>query len=466
MNGKIINLWSDVIEIEFPKNNLPKVNYLLTLHNGKTYLLVKRILNDTTVRAIIIYNSQEISINDEVTNLGHSFMVPVGKNSLNNIYSFKGEALLPENSYYGTEKVEMNSTVNEERFLSNRVEFIETGIKAIDFFIPIIKGYKLGIFGGAGVGKTVLMKEMIFNINKQSENTSNIFIGSGERSREAIELYNELNSSNLMNKSAMYISKMNESPGARMSIVPIGVTAAEYLRDKENQDVLLFIDNIYRFLQAENETSASLGKRPSVGGYQSTLESDVANIEDRLYKNDNGSITSFQTMFLPMDDLSDPSAVAVFNHLDGSLVLSRAQSAKNIFPAFDPLASQSNSVSEEYLGRKHFEAIIEAKRVLKAYKDLEDVILILGFDELDEESKNTVKKALQLENFFTQNFFMTEHFTKSPGVFVSMEDTVDSVIRILEGKYLKQSPEIFQYVGSNLNIPTDEELELNNSSSE
>ncbi|AKF41048.1 ATP synthase F0F1 subunit beta [Mycoplasmopsis canis] len=457
MTGKIINLWSDVIEVQFSKENLPKVNYLLTLHYGKTFLLVKRILNDTTVRAIIIYNSQEISINDEVTNLGHSFMVPVGKDSLNNIYSFRGEALLPQ--YSNPTRVEMNSTINNERFLSNNIEFIETGIKAIDFFIPIIKGYKLGIFGGAGVGKTVLMKEMIFNINKQSENTSNIFIGSGERSREAIELYNELDSSNLMDKSVMYISKMNESPGARMSIVPIGVTAAEYLRDNEKQDVLLFIDNIYRFLQAENETSATLGKRPSVGGYQSTLESDVASIEDRLFKNENGSITSFQTMFLPMDDLSDPSAVAVFNHLDGSLVLSRAQSAKNIFPAFDPLASQSNSVSAELLGKKHFDAIVEAKRVLKAYKDLEDVILILGFNELDEESKNTVRKALQLENFFTQNFFMTEHFTKAPGVFVPLEDTVDSVIRILEGKYLKQSPEIFQYIGSNLDIPTDEELE-------
>lgn len=457
MYGKILNLWSDVLEIEFDQYNLPKVNHLLTLHNGATYLLVKRILDKTTVRAIIIYSSQEISINDQVTNLGHSFMVPVGKDSLNNIYSFRGEALLPQD--YPPLKVEMNSTINNARFLSNKFEFIETGIKAIDFFMPIIKGYKLGIFGGAGVGKTVLMKEMIFNINRQSSNTSNIFIGSGERSREAIELYNELKSSNLMDKSVLYVSKMNESPGARMSIVPIGVTAAEYLRDENKQDVLLFVDNIYRFLQAENETSATLGKRPSVGGYQSTLESDVAAIEDRLFKNENGSITSFQTMFLPMDDLSDPSAVAVFNHLDGSLVLSRAQSAKNIFPAFDPLASQSNSVSAELLGKKHFDAIIEAKRILKAYKDLEDVILILGFDELDDESKNTVKKALQLENFFTQNFFMTEHFTKSPGVFVPLNDTVDSVIRILEGKYLKQSPEIFQYVGSNLDIPTDEELE-------
>ncbi|SYV89776.1 ATP synthase F1 subunit beta [Metamycoplasma alkalescens] len=438
---------------------MPLVNHLLTTNNGKTYLLVKRILDEETIRAIIIYSSKPINIDDEVINTNQSFMVPVGKNSKNNIYSFEGKPLL-EDRKTEPKYIEMNSIINNERYLDNKLEIIETGIKAIDFFIPIIKGYKLGIFGGAGVGKTVLMKEIIFNVNKENQKTSNIFIGSGERSREAIELFNELESSNLMKDSSMYISKMNESPGARMSIVPIGITAAEYLRDFEKEDVLLFIDNIYRFVQAENEVSASLGKKPSVGGYQSTLESDVANIENRMFRNQNGSITSFQTIFLPMDDLSDPSAVAVFNHLDGNLVLSRNQTAKNIFPAFDPLASSSNSVDEKIIGKKHFEAILETKRILKAYKDLEDVIMILGFDELDEQSKKTVKIALQLENFFTQNFFMTEHFTKSPGVYVPLSQTIESVQRILDGKYLKQSPEIFAYVGSNLNIPTDEELGL------
>ncbi|BAP39719.1 ATP synthase beta chain [Metamycoplasma canadense] len=457
--GKIIKLWSDVVEIKFNKKDLPLVNQLLTTNNGMTYLLVKRIIDEETIRAIIIYSSKEININDEIVNTKKSFMVPVGSESKNNIYSFEGKPLL-EDRKTKPKYIEMNSIINNERYLDNKLEVIETGIKAIDFFMPIIKGYKLGIFGGAGVGKTVLMKEIIFNVNKKSTKTSNIFIGSGERSREAIELFNELESSNLMKDSAMYISKMNESPGARMSIVPIGITAAEYLRDYEKGNVLLFIDNIYRFVQAENEVSASLGKKPSVGGYQSTLESDVANIENRLFKNKNGSITSFQTIFLPMDDLSDPSAVAVFNHLDGNLVLSRNQTAKNIFPAFDPLASSSNSVDEKIIGKKHFDAILETKRILKAYKDLEDVIMILGFDELDEQSKITVKKALQLENFFTQNFFMTEHFTKSPGVYVSLDETVESVQRILDGKYIKQTPEIFAYVGSNLNIPTDEELGL------
>ncbi|WP_373435150.1 MSC_0618 family F1-like ATPase beta subunit [Metamycoplasma equirhinis] len=456
MNGVVKKIWSDIVEIKFSKTSLPKINTLLTLHGGKTFVLVKRIIDEVTVRAIIVYSSKDISINEEVTNTKKSFLVPVGQLSKNNIYNFWGNPLIETG--IKPKYVEMNSTLASTRFLDSKIEIVETGIKAIDFFMPIIKGYKLGIFGGAGVGKTVLMKEIIFNVNKKQQSTSNIFIGSGERSREAIELYDELKSSNLMENSSMYISKMNESPGARTSIVPIGLTAAEYLRDVDKEDVLLFIDNIYRFVQAENEVSASLGKKPSVGGYQSTLESDVANIEDRMFKNENGSITSFQTIFLPMDDLSDPSAVAVFNHLDGNLVLSREQTSKNIFPAFDPLASSSNSVNEKIIGKRHYDAIVETKKILKAYKDLEDVILILGFDELDKENKIIVKKALQLENFFTQNFFMTEHFTKSPGTYVSLNDTVESVIRILEGKYINQSPEIFSYVGSNLNIPTDDDL--------
>ncbi|ENY69037.1 ATP synthase beta chain [Mycoplasmopsis bovigenitalium 51080] len=458
MTGKILQFNSDVLDIQFSASKLPKVNHLLTLHGSKTYLLVKRVVSDTVVKAIVIYAAQPIALDDKVTNTNKSFMVPVGINSKNNIYSFEGKPLLK--STITPKYVEMNSTINHNKFINTNTEIIQTGIKAIDFFIPIVKGYKIGIFGGAGVGKTVLMKEIIFNVNNNIKQTSNIFIGSGERSREGIELYNELKESNLLQNSIMFISKMNESPGARMSIVPIGITAAEYLRDQDKEDVLLFIDNIYRFVQAENEVSSSLGKKPSVGGYQSTLESDVANVQHRLFKNENGAITSFQTMFLPMDDLSDPSAVAVFNHLDGNLVLSRAQTAKNIFPAFDPLASQSNSVNENIIGKRHFDAIIETKKILKTYKDLEDVILILGFDELDDESKTIVKKALQLENFFTQNFFMTEHFTKSPGQFVKIEDTVESVWKILNGEYIKQSPEIFSYVGSALDIPTDKELGL------
>ena len=451
-NGRVIKIWSDIVEVEF-KNELPALNHLLTTHDGNTFLLVKRLVDATHARAIVVYASKELAINDVIVNTNKSFMVPVGNDAKNNIYNFWGNPLLKTDKK--PQYVEMNSTILNERYVDKSVEIVETGIKAIDFFMPILKGYKLGIFGGAGVGKTVLMKEIIFNLNRHKQANSNIFIGSGERSREAIELYDELNASNLMPNSVMFISKMNEAPGARSSIVPIGITAAEYLRDQNKENVLLFIDNIYRFIQAENEVSTALGKKPSVGGYQSTLESDVTHVQNRLFKNKNGSITSFQTIFLPMDDLSDPSAVAVFNHLDGKLVLSRAQAAKNIFPAFDPLASSTNAIDPKIIGQRHYDAIIETKKVLKAYKDLEDVILILGFDELDAESKIIVKKALQLEMFFTQNFFMTEHFTKAPGQFVPLKETVESVIRILEGGYLKQNPESFAYIGSNKDIPQD-----------
>ncbi|EDU06548.1 MSC_0618 family F1-like ATPase beta subunit [Ureaplasma urealyticum] len=451
-NGRVIKIWSDIVEVEF-KNELPALNHLLTTHDGNTFLLVKRLVDATHARAIVVYASKELAINDVIVNTNKSFMVPVGNDAKNNIYNFWGNPLLKTDKK--PQYVEMNSTILNERYVDKSVEIVETGIKAIDFFMPILKGYKLGIFGGAGVGKTVLMKEIIFNLNRHKQANSNIFIGSGERSREAIELYDELNASNLMPNSVMFISKMNEAPGARSSIVPIGITAAEYLRDQNKENVLLFIDNIYRFIQAENEVSTALGKKPSVGGYQSTLESDVTHVQNRLFKNKNGSITSFQTIFLPMDDLSDPSAVAVFNHLDGKLVLSRTQAAKNIFPAFDPLASSTNAIDPKIIGQRHYDAIIETKKVLKAYKDLEDVILILGFDELDAESKIIVKKALQLEMFFTQNFFMTEHFTKAPGQFVPLKETVESVIRILEGKYLKQNPESFAYIGSNKDIPQD-----------
>ncbi|ADE19450.1 MSC_0618 family F1-like ATPase beta subunit [Mycoplasma crocodyli] len=460
MNGIITSISTDVVSVKFKVGAMPKTNNVLTMHNGKTLLLVKSAIDEKTVTAIVVYNVAPIKINEEVYDTGKTFMVPIGNEAKGHVYDFSGKVIdsLPvkEQIRY----VEMNTTIPKQNIVKVNQEILETGIKVIDFFIPIFKGYKLGIFGGAGVGKTVLMKEIIFNTLKQNNTDSSIFIGSGERSREGIELYEELINSKLMNNSMMFISKMNESPGARMNIVPIGITSAEYLRDIQRENVLLFIDNIYRYIQAGNEASASLGKKPSIGGYQSTLDSDVATIEDRLFANENGSITSFQTVFLPMDDISDPSAVAIFNHLDATLVLSRELTSKNIFPAIDPISSSSNTLDEKVLGKAHYDAIIETKKILKKYEELEDVISIFGVDDLDEENKEIVHKALQLQNFFTQNFFMTEHFTKEPGVYVPMEETIKSVIKILDGKYMKQSPEIFSYVGGNSSIPTDEELGL------
>ncbi|MEE3928181.1 F0F1 ATP synthase subunit beta [Mycoplasmopsis ciconiae] len=446
MSAKISKLWNDVIEVEFKNENAASVDYILTTEDKLATFIVKKIINDSKVYAVVIDSSRNLKLNEALVNTNQKFQVAVGESAKNNIFDVKGNSLLNKND--DLKYVEINSTIKNNDNYQVQNEILETGIKAIDFFIPILKGSKIGVFGGAGVGKTVLMKEIIFNLSKNQNKTSSIFIGSGERSREGVELYNDLKFSNLMKNSSMYVSKMNEAAGARMTIVPAGITAAEYLRDTQKENVLLFIDNIFRFLQAGSEVSASLDKKPSLGGYQSTLNTEISAVENRLFSNQNGSITSFQTVFLPMDDLSDPSAVAIFNHLNGSLVLSRDVAAQNIFPAFDALNSSSSSVDPKIIGQQHYEAILETKRVLQKYKELEDVILILGFDELDEESKRVVKIALQLQNFFSQYFFMTEHFTHEKGVFVPREKTIESVSRILNGEFLEIPAEKFAYIQS------------------
>lgn len=484
MNGVVTKIWIDVIEVSFSiSKNLPKVNTVLVSDPKNCVLLVKKILNPNQVLAIVIDSLKPIKINDKMVNTNKSFLVQVGKNSKGHIFDYSGISYLKQDK--PAKLVEMDSTIKPFKQFSTEYEVIETGIKAIDFFIPILKGSKIGIFGGAGVGKTVLMKEIIFNLlnknellkkhydiiqteshSQQLENhpfkdpnkkqTTAIFVGCGERSREAVELYKELKESDLMKDSVIYVSRMNEFSGSRMSIVPIGVTAAEYLRDEEKNDVLLFVDNIFRYLQAGSEVSSSLDKKPSIGGYQPTLNTDIAYIQNRLFANENGSITSFQTVFLPLDDLNDPSAVATFKHLTSSLVLSREITANNIYPAFDPIASNSDSVDIKIIGKKHYEAILEAKLILKQYKDLEDVIFILGYDSLNPESKEIVKKAKQLQNFFSQNLHMSASFTRVSGVYVPLEKTVDCVCKILAGEYSQIDPENFLYIDTTAKF--DEEI--------
>ncbi|MFV8476422.1 MSC_0618 family F1-like ATPase beta subunit [Mycoplasma sp. BRA290] len=444
--GIVTKIWTDVVEVSFPKDQLPKINNILASASDQTHLLVKKIVNENIVYAVIIDANETIAIDQEYFDTNNTFMVPVGPSAKNNIFDVMGRSL--NNPQASFKRVPMDSTIVTNNDFNFEPQILETGIKAIDFFIPILKGSKIGIFGGAGVGKTVLMKEIIFNLSKKEKNTSSIFIGAGERSREGVELYDDLTKSDLMKSSMMFISKMNESAGARMSIVPVGITAAEYLRDNEKENVLLFIDNIFRFLQAGNEISASLDKKPSLGGYQATLNTEISSVENRLFSNQNGSITSFQTVFLPMDDLSDPSALAVFNHLGGSLVLSRDVVAKNIYPAFDPLESSSATVDVKIIGQKHYDAIMEVKKILQRYKELEDVILILGIEELDDDSKLIVKKALQLQNFFSQYFHTTQHFTQMPGVYVPLSKTIESVERIINGEFIDVNPEKFSFIAT------------------
>lgn len=461
MTGKITQIWNNVVEVAFDKvgDECLKIDHVISMHDGKTTLLIKRIISNQLVRAVIVSAIKEIAVNDVVLNTFKTLQVPVGDHAKNKVFDILGNQINKEVSSEKTPLyVDMNSLTPKLKKLDSVQKIIPTGIKVVDFFTPIVEGYKLGIFGGAGVGKTVLMKEIIFNAARLEQKTTPIFIGSGERSREGLELYEDLKESSLMKDAIMYVSQMNETPAARMSIIPYGITAAEYLRDTKKENVFLFIDNIYRFIQATNEVSSSLGKKTSIGGYHSTLDTDLSLVQDRLYVNENGSITSFQTVFLPMDDLSNPAAFSLFSHLDGSLVLSREQMAKNIFPAFDPLESNANSINPNIIGYKHYDAIIRAKGILKKFKDLEDVILVLGIDELDAESRRVVKIALQLQNFFTQRFFMAENFTKEPGDYVNMQDTIDSVIRIIDGEFVNQPAESFSFIGSNLHMKTDKEL--------
>ncbi|WGI37033.1 MSC_0618 family F1-like ATPase beta subunit [Mesomycoplasma lagogenitalium] len=465
MQGKIVKIWSDVIEVQFSSLSTYKIDLeigqVIYLHNKKTVLLIEKIISPLVVRAIIIVADREIQINDIAICEGKKMQVPVGKNTKGKVFDITGKDLnFSQNFKY----IDIDSTISSPSYKIEKRNFLETGIKAIDFFVPIFDGTKLGIFGGAGVGKTVLMKELIFNLSNFYKETDKhdvtaIFVGVGERIREGQELIYELSKSKLLDKSIIFISQMNETPGSRNKILPMGITAAEYLRDVEKENVLLFVDNIYRFIQAGNELSASLGKKPSSAGYQPTLQSEVSYIQERLNTNENGSITSFQTIFLPMDDISDPGSVAVFNHLDSSLVLSRDISSEGLFPAIDPLASNSNLLNINNIGKEHYDAVIEAKRILQKYKELKDMILILGIDQLEYENWVIVRKAMQLTNFFTQRFSTASQFTKESGVFVKIEDTIKSVINIIEGKYLNRNPDDFLYINSTLDFKTDSELE-------
>lgn len=457
--GRVVKITSDIIEVNFEENkDKIEIGQTLFLHDEKTVLLIDSISNSKIAICIILTQKYSIKINDLVINKNQVLQVPVGAQASGKVFNILGKCLNNKNMT-SFQTIPVDSTIKREIEFDQNPTLIETGIKVIDFFLPLVKGNKLGIFGGAGVGKTVIMKELIFNSSKIDESTFSTFIGSGERSREGEELYSELEKANLLKNSTMFISQMNEEPGARMNILPVGITFAEYMRDIEKRNVLLFIDNIYRYIQAGNELSASLGKKPSSAGYQPTLASEVSTIQERLNRTKNGAITSFQTIFLPSDDITDPAAVAIFSHLDGSLVLNREIAASGIYPAFDPLASSSNNISPELIGYKHYEALVEVKSILQKYKELEDLILILGIEDLEESNKIIVRKALQLKNFFSQNFNTASDFTNEPGDFITREDTINSIIQIINGDFLRRSPDDFLYISTTFNFQTDFELE-------
>ncbi|MCK5867206.1 MAG: F0F1 ATP synthase subunit beta [Mycoplasmataceae bacterium] len=462
MNGKIIRLLSDIIFVEFPKGKVPAIGTILKTKTG-AILSTSVALDEKVVKAIIIKKDSFLSIGEVVSSTGKPIQAPVGKEALGRIFNVLGDSIdgKPISDKIKYENVSIKKSI--KKGFTQKEKRLNTGIKAIDFFVPILEGDKIGLFGGAGVGKTLVIKELINNITKNSKNKkyNSIFAGIGERSREGEELYRELKESKLIDSIMLYFAQMNETPGARMNIIYSAITSAEYFRDVLKQDTLMFIDNIYRFTQAGSELSSSLGNIPSQSGYQPTLMTEISNVQERLSNSQTGSITSFETVFVPADDITDPATVNIFSHLDGSLVLDRAIAAAGRYPAIDPLQSSSSNIQEDFVGKKHVVAVAAVKKHLQRFDELEDLLAILGMDGISEEDRLIVSRSRKLINFFTQNFFTAEEFTLKKGELVSIEDVINGVNLIMNGTFDEIEPSEFRFIGSIENVLAKMELNKN-----
>lgn len=447
MTGKVIALNSDVIDIQFPKSSLPQMGIILRTESGAV-LSTEIILDEQTVRAIVLSQNANISLNENVESTDKPLQVPVGEKILGRIFNVFGEPL--DNKPHDPEQVFENVEVVKSSQNTNFIlkdKRISTGIKVIDFFIPILEGDKIGMFGGAGVGKTLVIKEIINNLTKRVNGSYSLFVGIGERSREGEELYRELLESNLLDKVSLIFAQMNGTPGARMKVIYSALTMAEYFRDHDKKGTYMFIDNVYRYVQAGSEISSSLGRIPAQSGYQPTLASDISIVQERISNTKNGSITAFETVFVPADDITDPAVVAIFAHLDSSLVLDRKYAAEGKYPAISPLASSSNNLSEEVVGRRHLSAVLEAKKHLQRYDELADLLMVLGQDGISGEDQKIVKRARMIQNFFTQNFFVAENYTQRAGEFVPLEKVIEGVEKIVAGDFDEIDPTDFFYIG-------------------
>lgn len=444
---KVISVSSDVIDVQFTKSTLPSIGTILKTKSN-SILSTEMIISDTSVRAIIISGGENIEIGEEVKSTNKPLQAPIGKKSLGRIFNVMGETIdgKPASKDQKYQDVKIYKTVNKGFTKKDRQ--LITGIKAIDFFIPVMEGDKIGMFGGAGVGKTLVIKELINNITKSNKKFNSIFTGIGERSREGEELYRELVESKLIDSTMLYFAQMNDQPGARMKVIYSAITSAEYFRDEMKEDTLMFIDNIYRFTQAGSELSSSLGNIPSQSGYQPTLMTEISNVQERLSNSQTGSITSFQTVFVPADDITDPATVNIFSHLDGSLVLDRAIAAAGRYPAISPLQSSSNNLNISLVGERHMNAVMETKKYLQRFEELEDLLAILGLDGVSEEDRMIVARARKLLNFFTQSFFTAEDLTTRKGQFIDLEDTIDGVERIISGEFDDIDPSEFLYIST------------------
>ena len=447
--GSVAQVMGPVIDVRFEDGELPAIYNALTVPVGDTTLTVEvaQHIGDNTVRCVAMASTDGLQRGAAVTDTGAPISVPVGKATLGRIFNVLGEAVDNQPAPESDQRWNIHRPAPAYDELSTSTEILETGIKVVDLICPYSKGGKIGLFGGAGVGKTVLIMELINNIAKQHGGLS-VFTGVGERTREGNDLYNEMKESGVLEKTALVYGQMNEPPGARMRVGLSGLTMAEYFRDTEGQDVLLFIDNIFRFTQAGSEVSALLGRMPSAVGYQPTLANEMGALQERITSTKKGSITSVQAVYVPADDLTDPAPATTFAHLDATTVLSRSIASQGIYPAVDPLESTSRILSPDVLGEEHYRVAREVQRILQRYNELMDIIAIMGMDELSDEDKLLVQRARKIQRFLSQPFFVSEKFTGIEGTYVPLSETVRGFKEIIEGKHDDLPESAFLFVGT------------------
>ena len=434
-NGKIVQVMGPVVDVEFPDNDLPYIKDALEVdnHGKKCVMEVAQHVGNNTVRCIMLSASEGLSRDMEVVATGSGIKVPVGNQTLGRLFNVLGETIDGKEDLSDTEHWVIHREPPTFENQSPVIEILETGIKVIDLLAPYSKGGKIGLFGGAGVGKTVLIQELIQNIASVHGGYS-IFTGVGERSREGNDLWTEMSESGVIDKTALVFGQMNEPPGARMRVAETGLTMAEYFRDVNHQDVLLFIDNIFRFTQAGSEVSSLLGRMPSAVGYQPTLANEMGELQERIASTKEGSVTSVQAVYVPADDLTDPAPATTFAHLDANTVLSRKIVEQGIYPAVDPLESSSRILEADIVGEEHYNVARRVQEILQKYKELQDIIAILGMEELSDEDKLTVTRARKVQSFLSQPLHIAENFTGIPGKYVSLKDTIKGFKMIVDGE--------------------------------
>ena len=449
-DGRVVKVVGPVVDVEFFSGTLPKILTALKVQINETEELTVEVasnIGDNIVRTIALGSTNGLKRGVVVKNTGETISVPVGKECLGRVLNVLGQPIDKRGELKNKHTMSIHRSPPQLIEQSIDLETFETGIKAIDLLAPYMKGGKVGLFGGAGVGKTVVIMELIHNVALKHSGTS-VFSGVGERTREGTDLWLEMQESNVIDKTILVYGQMNESPGSRLRVALTGLTQAEYFRDKEGQDVLFFIDNIYRFTQAGSEVSALLGRLPSAVGYQPTLATDIGELQERIVSMKKGSITSVQAVYVPADDLTDPAPVAIFPHLDAATVLSRDIASLGIYPAIDPLDSTSRMLDPKIVGHEHYDVANRVQNILQRYKNLKDIIAILGIDELSDEDKLIVFRARKIQKFFSQPFFVAEQFTSLKGKYVSVQETVQGFKEILDGKHDDVPEQAFYMAGS------------------